>query len=428
MTVHEDGARRSVSRRGFLAAATALTVGAATSARAPEADAELGSIGPIVLGSQPQGLPARQHAWGATLHVDAKGNSMPPRFDRLLMFDVAGRATTQKALLLESRLRTLERHFHWGPNGLLFTASWGTSYFKRIGVASPIPKATRLASFEHPTIDEYDLCLHLASDDEQRLVAVERALIHGAELDGVEGSLALAPAFSWRDTRTGFVGAGLPAAHEHVRGIPAGRPVSRGAPLFMGFHSSLKHNQASEDAVTIADGDFKGGTTMHVSYMRLELDRWYGSYTEEQRIARMYSPEMTPEKVREITTDAPGQPQLIEQAIKRYGVIGHSQATALARRNNKPLILRRDFNTIDGGQAGLHFVAVQRSIDDFVVTRNAMNANGAHLENKRITATKNNGVNDFIDVRRRANYIMPSRADRSFPLLPGRETVLGDDG
>jgi hypothetical protein len=27
-------------------------------------------------------------------------------------------------------------------------------------------------------------------------------------------------------------------------------------------------------------------------------------------------------------------------------------------------------------------------------------------------------------VLRRANYILPSRAERSFPLLPGRETLL----
>jgi hypothetical protein len=73
----------------------------------------------------------------------------------------------------------------------------------------------------------------------------------------------------------------------------------------------------------------------------------------------------------------------------------------------------------------VHFVSVQRSIEDFVATRDAMNASGAHLVNKAITATANNGINAFISVKRRGNYIMPSRAERSFPLLPGRETVLG---
>ena len=38
--------------------------------------------------------------------------------------------------------------------------------------------------------------------------------------------------------------------------------------------------------------------------------------------------------------------------------------------------------------------------------------------------TVNNGINEFIFVLRRANYILPSRAQRSFPLLPGRAAVL----
>ncbi len=47
-------------------------------------------------------------------------------------------------------------------------------------------------------------------------------------------------ALRWRETRTGFVGDGLPAAHQNVGGIPAGRPVAATAPLFMGFKSNLR--------------------------------------------------------------------------------------------------------------------------------------------------------------------------------------------
>ena len=42
------------------------------------------------LGPQPAGLPARQHAWDAYLAADRQGNPIPPRFDRLLFFDVIG--------------------------------------------------------------------------------------------------------------------------------------------------------------------------------------------------------------------------------------------------------------------------------------------------------------------------------------------------
>jgi hypothetical protein len=191
----------------------------------------------------------------------------------------------------------------------------------------------------------------------------------------------------------------------------------------MGFKSGLRKNQATEDAVTIADGPFAEGTTMQVSYMRLRLDGWYEKLDERGRVARMYSPETTPEQVKHFTTDAESEPNLINQAIQRHGVIGHSQTSALARRHGKPLIIRRDFNTVDGGYAGLHFVSVQQSIEDFVVTRNAMNAPGAHQENHAITATVNNGINEFITVLKRANYILPARASRSFPLLPGGAAV-----
>ena len=88
------------------------------------------------------------------------------------------------------------------------------------------------------------------------------------------------------------------------------------------------------------------------------------------------------------------------------------------------MIIRRDFNTVDGGQAGLHFVAVQRTIEDFVKTRRAMNASSAQLQNPAITDTVNNGINEFIFVLKRANYILPPRSQRSFPLLVGRAQAL----
>ena len=163
---------------------------------------------------------------------------------------------------------------------------------------------------------------------------------------------------------------------------------------------------------------------MQVSYMRLRLDSWYDDLSDRERIARMYAPQVTPEQLKQFTTDAESDPNLLGQAITRYGVIGHSQTSARARRHGKPVIIRRDFNTVDGGQAGLHFVSIQRSIADFVRTRTAMNAASAQLYNPAITDTVNNGINEFMFVLKRANYIIPSRAQRSFPLLPGRERVL----
>jgi hypothetical protein len=375
----------------------------------------------VALGRRPGGLPVGQHAWTATLRRDADGNPVAPRSDRLLFFDVRGRATARHARLLEAALRTLERRYRWEPDGLLFTVGWSPSYFAALpDASSPIPRARAMSDFELPTIDDYHLCLHLAADDPCRLAEIEAALLHGARLDGADGPLDLSVALQWRETRTGFTGAGLPAAHQDTGGIPSGRPVPATSPLFMGFKSNLRRNQATEDAVTIPDGPFAQGTTMHISYMRLRLDSWYRDLSDRERVARMYGPQVSVEQAKHFTTDAESHPQLLNQAINRDGVIGHSQTSARARRNGKPLILRRDFNTTDGGQAGLHFVSLQRTIQDFITTRNAMNATSAQLQNPAITDTVNNGINEFIFVLRRGNYVIPDRAHRSFPLVAGR--------
>jgi hypothetical protein len=420
----------SLTRRRFLVGAGAVAGAGAAAAAGAGIDRALGAGAPAVrsvpLGSQPAGLPARQHAWNATLARDKYGNPVAPLFHRLLFFDVNGTPSAACARVLEAALRTLERTYPWTHSGLLFTAGWGQPYFADIlRVASPIPVATALSDFELPAIDHYHLCLHLASDDEPRLAAVEAALVRGAPLPRADGPLDVSSALRWRETRTGFVGAGLPAGRQHTGGIPAGDPVPASAPLFMGFKSSLSRNQATEDDVTIPGGPFAGGTTMHASYMRLSLDDWYGQLSVGERVARMYAPQVTPEQVTDdFTTDAESDPSLLGQAVSRYGVIGHAQTSATARRDGRPIILRRDFDTTDGGQAGLHFVALQRTISDFVTTRAAMNATSAQLQNPSITDTVNNGINEFIFVLKRGNYLVPTRAKRSFPLLPGRQQAL----
>jgi dye decolorizing peroxidase len=375
----------------------------------------------VPAGAQPAGLPARQHAWDAYLAVDGQGNPVPPAYSRLLFFDVNGDPAPSYARLLEAALRTLERSYPWAPAGLLFTASWGPAYFGDVlRTAAPVPPATALSDFEQPALDDYHLCLHLASDNESRLAAVEAALTRGTPLPDARaaGPLDISSVLRLRQVRTGFVGNGLPAGHQDVNGIPGGRPVPKDSPLFMGFKSALRRNQASEDDVTIPDGPFTGGTTMHVSYMRLRLGTWYDQLSQPERVARMYAPQVTPEQVTEFTTDAESDPNLLAQAITRYGVIGHAQTSARARRNGNPIILRRDFDSTDGGLAGLHFVALQRTIADFVATRTAMNATSAQLQNPSISDTVNNGINEFIFVLKRGNYIVPARAQRSFPLLP----------
>jgi len=225
---------------------------------------------------------------------------------------------------------------------------WGPRYFERLGLEPPIERPRPLTAFETPALDDFELVLHLAGDDEARLGRVERA-------------------------------------HERqaVGGLPETRPVPPEAPMFMGFPSGFRRNQASEDDVTIPDGPFAGGTTMQISRKRLRLESWYELLTEEERVARMFAA---------LRDEAPTFSERFEEAATKYGVVGHLQAVGRARRDGKPLLLRRDFNTTDGGQAGLHFVSLQRSIRDFVETRRAMTAAEAPFLNPAIGPRVNNGT------------------------------------
>ena len=271
-----------LTRRRFLVGGAALAAAGVAAGLGIDRLAGNGKLTRFVaLGTQPPGLPERQYAWTATLAHDPDSNPIAPRFDRLLFFDVKRSPTPSDARLLEAALRTLERRYVWAPGGLLFTAGWGAPYFERVlSIPSPIPRARALSDFELPALDDRDLCLHLACDDQQRLVSVEAALVHGAPLPGADGPLDISGALTWQETRTGFVGAGLPAAHQDVDGIPPGRPVPSTSPLFMGFKSGLRRNQAGEDDVAIPSGPFAQGTTMQVSYMRLRLESWYGQLGE----------------------------------------------------------------------------------------------------------------------------------------------------
>ena len=141
-----------------------------------------------------------------------------------MFFDVVGTPSPSGARLLEASLRTLERAFPWGPDGLLFTAGWAPGYFEwLLRVPSPIPRAERLSDFELSAIDDYDLCLHFACDDRRLLADIDAPLVHGAPLAGADGQLSVAAALRWRETWTGFV---APACRPPTRMSAGSRPAT----------------------------------------------------------------------------------------------------------------------------------------------------------------------------------------------------------
>ncbi|MFB6236129.1 MAG: hypothetical protein ABEH81_04365 [Halopenitus sp.] len=360
-------------------------------------------------------LPVRQHGWDDTLRRDADGNPLPPRHHRVYLLDLDVEPSDEAARTVERAMRTLESAYEWGPSGLLHLLAWGSGYFSRIDrlESSPVRHPRVHSRTDDPDLLEFDAALVLASDVPSHLAAVGAAMFGERDTLGdtpVEDQLE--EVFTVASQRTGFVGEGLPAAHADAEGVPEGM-VPEDAPLFTGFFSGRTKTQATEDAVTIPDGQYADGTTMHLSRLRESLQGWW-EMDEAGRVARMFSPETSPEEVETFTQEVP-VPDSVPEHASEHGVVGHFEKVARAREDGRPLILRRDFNTVDGGQAGLNFLALQRDLDDFERTRRAMNGWYLRDDHSDITDRKNNGLLNFITVVSRANFYVPPRPERAFP-------------
>ncbi len=400
-----SGADELVTRRRLLVAGGGAALAAAGGGLLASAGGSKSAV-PAVRRA-PTGRPERQFLWDGSLRQDGFGNRTAPRFNRLVHLDLAGAPTVAAAARLEDGLRAVEASAPAGPAGLLVLVGWAPAWFEAVGQAAPVPRPVALTPDEAPDLDDHAACIHLASDD--------RGLLDGAERT-VRRSVR--DPFVVADRRDGFTGPGLPRRlGRGANGIPPGRPAAE-SPLFMGFASGFTRNQAREDDVTIADAEWAGATTMHVSVLSLALGSWYGSLDDRQRVARMFGPRVTPERVARAGAGLDPQGDVAE-AARSDGLVGHAQALGAARRDGRPRLLRRDFNGRDGRQPLVHFVALQRSIDDFVETRRAMAAARAVAADQRVGPQVNNGINEWISTRNRANYLVPPRSRRTCPGLAG---------
>ncbi len=375
-------------------------------------------------------LPERQHAWNNYLTTDDHGNHVAPKHRVLLYLDYLseGPPTSDDQETMETVLQTLERAYQRGTNGLLFTVSYSPAYFDRFDATlSPevdLIEPKPLAPFEDPSLDRPDAVIHLASDHGSVVLAAEEALFGNVEtLNDVSVDASLDEVFERTDRRTGFVGNGLPADNQEVEGIPDSEPVPEDAPLYMGFKSGFQKNQATEDAVTIQNGVFAAGTTQQISLLRLHLQQWYEQDSQYHRVATMFCPAHAENDIVEGTgenlgdtsrMEESGCPMHTEDHAREFGVVGHSQKSARARRDGSPRILRRDFDSTDDGKASLHFLSLQRTISDFVDTRKAMN--GTEIaESAPVGQRTNNGILQYMTVKRRGNFLIPPRSMRSLP-------------
>jgi hypothetical protein len=363
------------------------------------------------------GLPTRQFAQNQYLPLDADGNDLQARYRRILLLNLDVESSAEAARTVERGMRTIEAAYDWRPEGLFHVLGWGTAYFRRLGKLgeAPISKPQVLSRTDNPDLLEFDAVLVLESDVPSHLTAVENAMFRaGGTLNDVPVEHPLGDVFTVADVRTGFLGEGLPARHADVEGIPAGA-LSQDDPTFMGFFSDRQGTQASEDFVTIPDGRFAGGTTLHVAHLTQNLDTWWEGLDDAGRVARMFSPEFDPSDIPNFGSNVPFTDAVRDHA-REFDVVGHHEKVAQVRRDGEPIILRRDFNTTDGDHAGVHFLSFQRRLKHFRATRRAMNGWYVRDDSQAITDRENNGILNFIDVQSRANFYVPPRDKRAFPL------------
>lgn len=362
-------------------------------------------------------VPVRQHALNEFVRTDDAGNPLTPRHHRVLLLRLRGPPSRDAARTVERAMRTLDAAYDWSSSGLFHALAWGTRYFERSDALdrAPIAEPRVLSRTDDPDLLSFDAALVLSGDVPSHLAAAEAAMFGDRDSVGGESiGHRLGDIFERVGRRTGFIGDGLPVRHLSAEGVPKDAPLTERDRMFMGFKSGYRGTQATEDRVTVPDGPFANGTTMHLSHLRHSLGDWFDRLDETDRVAQMFSPEFTPDGVAEFTDDVPFSDAVREHASE-FGVVGHQEKVARVRENGRPVILRRDFNTVDGGQAGVHFLSLQQSLKDFRRTRKAMNGWYLRDDHPAVREQQNNGILEFITVVSRANFYVPPREMRAFP-------------
>ena len=439
-----DLSDRKIPRRQFVKVAVAIGGASALSAcqeREPGqvSDSSTATGADNTDPAHPQGpdelasLPERQFAWNEYLVRDASGNTVLPQHQVILFlnYSVSGTPTRDERDEVDAAFRTLDRAFQRGTAGdqgavinpgLLYTVGYSPSYFDRFDASLPAeaavtPPADVLREVdEDPSVAEsHDAVVVIAADKGSIVLGAEQAL--RGELDrlngvAVEGSLA--SVFEVAERRSGFIGRGLPADRIENEEIP------EEAPQAMGFKSGFKDNQATEDRVSIDEGPFADGTTQMVSRIQMDIDSWYDD-SRTERVHRMFSPIHNPDEVGAVGENLAADSRITSETadevkahVEEHGTVGHTQKVARARDDDfEPRILRRsESNATDTGEEGvvaLNFTSIQRTMDAFVETRQAMHGDDLDV------AEAHNGILELLETASRATFLIPPRRHRALP-------------
>nr|WP_211206022.1 hypothetical protein [Halomicrobium katesii] len=163
--------------------------------------------------------------------------------------------------------------------------------------------------------------------------------------------------------------------------------------------------------------------------MHDRIKDWYDEQSFEDRVMEMFSPGYVENDIVEGTGSNLGSGSGIDQFVddieadaRAHGRVGHAQKAARANRDADGTVklLRRHFEATDDigsdqNVASLHFPSLQRRIADFEDVRRAMNGTDLTEVTPAIRQRVNNGILEYIFVRRRGNFLVPLREHRAVP-------------
>ena len=385
---------------------------------------------------------------------------IPPVWNLVITATLVRPPGVREQQRLEAALRAVETAYPYSPTGVFTLVAYGVPYFSRFvapsvlaahmprmasdGTTPVLIDAVRFPSDPPNTLlESNDVVFQLRSDVLDQLHDVQSALFaRSGTLAGQHAPAAdIADLFHVTSVRTGFVGAGLPRRMAQQAHLAVAPRIPQAAPLFMGFTSTQELGEAKEVAVsfdgrrdpllppltTALPGDyFAGGTSLSMSHMFEDLEAWY-AHSYDERVARMFHLNAATVQGRITLQTQWLNPNPTTLDAQQQHVIGHNEAVQRSSRSaeGQALQLRVDFNTMDAldgpaPAAGLHFLAFTPGAQIFHQSRLSMDA--TDVAQQYGIAPRANGINAFLRVTRRQNYLVPPRAHRAFPLveLPGQ--------
>ena len=322
---------------------------------------------------------------------------------------------------------------------------------------SPRNPAITKQRFDVPVqIEANDVLLTLRSDSTAIIDEVLNWLSGGGTtLAGSEvGNSGLGGLLSITSRRLTFVQQGLPRKIADEQQLPYAQMINPQSPMWMGFFSQQVGTSGAPPVVTFfgnttakmttaAKHDyFAHGSIQHLSHLIQDLEQFYENPKEtyERRAAAMFGSNPLPSRgYADQYTDGGGPAALRSFFLSNLSAsseaeapaqfdqqrhIGHSTALQRSSRaaNAKPLHIRADgpgFDSLDvpdgSLQPKLNFSIFVPTADFFRTMRR--NQASLDLAQQNNVPPDNLGLERFITATRRQNFLVPARANRSFPLL-----------